>query len=114
VEINESALLVNISFSDASSSGFHWFTSKIELVYLVLAMVAGYPAAVLVGTDPEAPAWVRNCQATRTGSLAPGCYPDRTETRGFLAGLEPDRSSNFAVPSNLAPIEYLSSDRIVT
>jgi len=32
-EINESALLINISFRDASSSGFHCSTGDIELVY---------------------------------------------------------------------------------
>jgi hypothetical protein len=33
VDINESALLINISFRDASTGGFHCSTGDIELVY---------------------------------------------------------------------------------
>jgi len=50
----------------------------------------------------------------RTAQVLVGCYPDRTYTRGFLAGLEPDRGSNCTVPTTLAAIKYLSSDRIMT
>ena len=41
-----------------------------------------------------------------------GCYPDQTSNRGFLAGLEPARGSIYTVPTTLAPIKYMSSDRI--
>jgi len=43
-----------------------------------------------------------------------GCYPDRTYIRGFLAGFGTERGSNCMVPTTLAPIKYLSSDRIMT
>jgi len=80
----------------------------------VLAKVPGYPAAVWVGTNPEAPVRVRNRQATPTGWLAPGCYPDRTLTRGFSAGLDLACGSNIAVRTTLAAIKNSSSDRITT
>jgi len=82
--------------------------------HVVLATIPSYPAAVWVGTDLEAPVWVRNCQASPTGWPALGCYPDRIWTRGFWAGLEPARSLKIAVPTTLAAIKYLSSDCIAT
>jgi hypothetical protein len=68
------------------------------------------------------PGWTRNRDPgpgqepprNRTAQVLAGCYPDRTYTRGFLAGLEPDRGSNCTVPTTLATIKYLSSDRIMT
>jgi len=83
-------------------------------VRIVLATVLGYPAAVRVGPDPEAPVRVRNRQATRTGWQAPGCYQDRTYTHGFSPRLELARGFNIAVPTTLAAIKYLSSDHIKT
>jgi hypothetical protein len=50
----------------------------------------------------------------RTAQVLAGCYPDRTCKRGFLAGLEPNRGSNCTLPTTLAAIKYLSSDRIMT
>jgi hypothetical protein len=49
-----------------------------------------------------------------TTQVLPGCYPGRTYTCGFLAGLEPDHGSNCTVPTTLATIKYFSSDRIMT
>jgi len=68
------------------------------------------------------PGWTRNRgpgpgqEPPRNGTaqVLAGCYPDRTYTCGFLAGLEPDLSSNCTVPTTLAAIKYLSSDRIMT
>ena len=58
---------------------------------LLLATVLGYPVLVWVGTDPKAPVRIRNCQVIRPALSWEVCYPDRTETRGFFAGLNPDR-----------------------
>ena len=52
--------------------------------------------------------------SNRTGQVLAGFYPDRTYTRGFLAGWEPDRGSICTVPARMPVIKYLSSDRIVT
>ena len=53
-------------------------------------------------------------QSNRTGQVLAGCYPDRTYTRRFLAGLEPEQGSIFTVPATMALIEYLSSHCIKT
>jgi len=80
----------------------------VKVVELVLATGPGNPpAAVQFGSVPDP-------GKTRPALVLAGCYPDRTLNRGFLAGLEPDRSSNILVPAALAPIKYLSCDRIVT
>jgi hypothetical protein len=78
---------------------------RVDLGKVVLARVPGYPASVRVEPGPVAPVRVRNLQGTPTGQLMAGCYPDRTFTRGVLAGLEPARCSTCTVSTILAPIE---------
>jgi len=65
----------------------------VHMVHLALATVPGYLASVRVGTNPKAPDRVRNRQVTRPALSWRGCYPDRTETCSFLAGLNPDCGS---------------------
>jgi hypothetical protein len=81
---------------------------------VVLATDPGYPASVRVGPGTESPVRVRNHQGIRPALSWRGCYPDRTENRGFLAGLEPDCGSKYTVPTPLAPIKFSSSDHMVT
>jgi len=47
--------------------GWQCFHCWITIPQMVLATELGYPVAVRVGNDPEAPVRVRNCRATRTG-----------------------------------------------
>jgi len=74
------------------------------LCCVVLRKVPGHPAAVWVGCDHNAPHWVRDRQTTRPGWQLPGCYPDRTFTRGFPAGFVLDRSFSFPDPTSLVAI----------
>jgi len=82
--------------------------------WIVFLTILGYPAAVRVGTDPQAPVQAWNCQATQAGWLTSGWYPDRTKTCSYSTGLEPDCSSNFTVPTTFLITKSLSSDHIVT
>jgi hypothetical protein len=50
----------------------------------------------------------------RTGQVLVGCYPDLTYTRVFWARLDLNSGSNCMVPGHLAPIKYMSYDRILT
>jgi len=81
---------------------------------VVLAMVPDYPDSVRVGTGTDTPVLIRNRQGCRRTVSWRVCYPDRTQNRWFLAGLEPARGSNYTVPTALAPIRYLSYDCIMT
>jgi len=67
---------------------------------VVLATVPGYPAAVRVWN------W--------TGSSTPGCYPENRGTHRVWGQVGTGLRFHITVPSTLAPIKYLSSDRIVT
>jgi hypothetical protein len=67
---------------------------------VVLATVPGYRAAVRV--------W------KRTGWSSPGCYPENRGTRWVRGWVGTRPRFHITVPSSLAPIKYLSSDRIVT
>jgi hypothetical protein len=58
--------------------------------------------------------WFQTQLKTQLAFSRQGCYPDPTMNRGFLAGLDPGRGSKYSVPTPFAPIEYLSTDRIVT
>ena len=68
--------------------------------YVVLATVPGFPAAVRV--------W------TRTGWSCPGCYPENRSTHRVQGQVRTGPRFHYAVPTTLAPIKYLSSDRIMT
>jgi len=67
---------------------------------LVLPTVPGYPAAVRV--------W------NRTGWSSPGCYPENRGTHRVRGRVRTRPRFHFTVPPTLAPIKYLSSDRIMT
>jgi len=67
---------------------------------LVLATVPGYPAAVRV--------W------NRTRWSSPGCYPENRGTCRVRGRVRTGPRFHFKVPTTLAPIKYLSSDRIMT
>jgi hypothetical protein len=67
---------------------------------IVLATVPGYPAAVRV--------W------NRTGCSSPGCYPENRGTHRVRGRVGTGPRFHFTVLTTLAPIKYLSSDRIVT
>jgi len=66
--------------------------------YIVLTMVPGYQVSVRVGTKMKAPALVRNLQAPRNALSWRVHYPERTYTHGFVAWLNPDRSSILRSP----------------
>ena len=90
--------------SEMLLSGKMWMTRmdwKLEMTpWLVLATVPGYPAAVRVWN------W--------TGSSTPGCYPENRGTHRVWGQVGTGLRFHITVPSTLAPIKYLSSDRIVT
>jgi hypothetical protein len=67
---------------------------------VVLATVPGYPAAVRV--------W------NRTGWSSPGCYPENRGTHRVRGRVGPEPRFHITVPATLAPIKYVSSDRIMT
>jgi len=67
---------------------------------VVLATVPGYPAAVRV--------W------NRTGWTSPGCYPENRGTCRVRGRVRTGPRFHFTVPTTLAPIKFLSSDRIMT
>jgi len=67
---------------------------------VVLATVPGYPAAVRV--------W------NRTRWSSPGCYPENRGTQRVRGRVGPEPRFHITVPATLAPIKYLSSDRIMT
>jgi len=67
---------------------------------LVLAMVPGYPAAVRI--------W------NRTGWSSPDCYPENSSTYQVLGQVVTGPLFHYMVPTTLAPIIYLNSDRIAT
>ena len=69
-------------------------------VAVVLAMVPGYPAAVRV--------W------NRTGWYISGCYPENRGTHRVRSRVRTGPWFHFTVPTPLARIQYLSSDRIMT
>jgi len=78
-----------------------WVQDKPYHVWgLVLATVPGYPAAVRV--------W------NRTRWSSPGCYPENRGTHRVRGQVGTGPRFHITVPSTLAPIKYLSSDRIVT
>jgi len=79
----------------------------------VLATASVHTAAVRVWNTESVQFSSRPIQNQIRIVLA-SCNPDQTENRGFFAGLEPDRSPNFTVSTPLAPIQYLSFNRIVT
>ena len=66
----------------------------------MLATVPGYPAAVRV--------W------NRTGWSSPGCYPENRGTHRVRGRVGTGPRFHSTVPTTLAPIKYLSSDRIAT
>ena len=67
---------------------------------LVLATVPGYPDAVRV--------W------NRTGWSSLGCYPENRGTHRVRGWVRTGPRFHFTVPTTLAPIKYLSSNRIMT
>jgi len=69
-------------------------------ICVVLATVPGYPAGVRV--------W------NRTGWSSPGCYLENRGTHRVWGRVRTGLRFHFTVPPTLAPIKYLSSDRIMT
>ena len=92
----------------------HWLSIMTMIIKATREQPSVSNRSGLPGFGPEAPGRVRNRQGTRPGQLLAGCYPDRTYTRGVLAGLEPARGSTCMVPTILSQIKCLSSDRITT
>jgi len=66
----------------------------------VLTTVPGYPATVRV--------W------NRTGWSSLGCYPENRGTHLVRGRVRTGSRFHFTVPTTLAPIKYLSFDRIMT
>jgi len=72
---------------------------------VVLATVPGW-------NRPEGPGPGQEPPSNPTRSGLAGLLPGPDINPRFLAGLNLDRGSIFAVPATVAPIKYLSSDRI--
>jgi len=80
--------------------GLHPHFRRYQCFPVVLATVPGYPAAVRV--------W------NRTGWSSPGCYPENRSTHRVRGRVRTGPRFHFTVHPALAPIKYLSSDRIMT
>jgi hypothetical protein len=61
---------------------------------------------------PEGPCPGQELPSNPTRSVLAGLLPGPDINPRFLAGLNPDRGSIFAVPATFASIKYLSSDRM--
>ena len=100
--------------------GSPWILLILPWVYNLVFMIISFKSSVLdtssVSNGSGLPGFGPGQEppSNRTGQVLAGCYPDRTYTRGLLAGLELDRGSTFTVPATMALIKYLSSDRIMT
>jgi hypothetical protein len=79
--------------------GLQWMLTRSGLLPVVLTTVPGYPAAVRV--------W------NRTGWSSHGCDTDNSGTHRVRGQVRTRLRLHFTVPTTLAPIKYLSSDRIM-
>ena len=81
-------------------------------VYTSVSNGSGLPGVGPGWNRPEGPGPSQELPSNPTRSGLAGLLPGPDINPRFLAGLNPDRGSIFAVPATVAPIKYLSSDRI--